>query len=113
MERPASERREHVRHPMAAAVELYHEPTRRSFPARSVDCSAGGMLMYVPAQTPVAAGQAIRLTFSKAGKGEMAALTGKTTNATVVRVERAKIISLGRLPVGVKFSQPLETQNDA
>jgi hypothetical protein len=64
------------------------------------------MLMYVPAETPVTAGQAIRLTFGKTGKGEMAALTG--TNATIVRVERAKIIALGHLPVGVKFSQPIE-----
>ena len=91
---------------MATTVQFYHGPSRREYPARSVDISHGGMLMYVPAGVPVARGQPIRLTIGSHGRPELAGLGNKPLDATIVRVDRKGMIELGHLPVGVRFSLP-------
>ena len=102
----SSDRRRHARHPLATTVQFYHGPSRRQFPARSVDISHGGMLMYVPASVPVTPGQAIQLTIGSHGRPELAELSNRPLNATVVRVDRRKLMDLGHLPVGVRFQLP-------
>ena len=104
--RSNSERRKHPRHPLATTVQFFHGPSRREYPARSVDISRGGMLLYVPASVPVTRGQGIRLRIGSHGRPELAELSNKPLDATVVRVDRRKMIDLGHLPVGVRFSLP-------
>lgn len=92
---------------MATMVEFYHCPSRRQFPARSVDISGGGILVYVPTGTPVSPGQPIQLKLGAASRPEFARLSEHPLDGTIVRVDRRKILSVGHLPVGIRFSQPV------
>ncbi|MHC4294898.1 MAG: PilZ domain-containing protein, partial [Planctomycetota bacterium] len=58
---PLTERRAHPRHPLPTTVQFYHGPSQRDFPSRCADISRGGLLMYVPAKTPVKTGDPVRL----------------------------------------------------
>ena len=106
-ERTSADRRQHVRYPLATTVQFYHCPSRREFPARSIDMSAGGILLYVPAGTPVASGQPIQLKLGVHGRPEFAPLSDAPLDGTVVRVDRKRMLDMGHLPVGVRFSQPV------
>jgi len=107
MERqPSTDRRQFPRHPLATTVNFYHGPTRREYPARSVDISHGGMLVYLPAAAPVAPGQTIRVTIGSHGRPELSELSNRPLQATVVRVDRRGMLALGHLPVGVRFVTP-------
>ena len=106
MERSASaNRRRYVRYPLATTVQFYHGPSRRAFPARTVDISSGGLLMHVPASTPVAPGQPIRLTLGNHEGCEAVGLDGGPIHATIVRVDRRGLLDQGHLPVGVRFAR--------
>ena len=98
------DRRRHPRHPLATTVEFFHGPSRRKYPARSVDISDGGMLMYIPVGVPVAQGQPIQVTIGSHGRPELAELSNRPLDATVVRVDRRKMLDLGHLPVGIRFA---------
>jgi len=104
--RPGQERRRYVRYPLATSVRFYHGPSRREYPARSVDISGGGILMYVPAGAPIAPGHTIRLTVGGANRPEFAPLDRDApVEATIVRVDRHRMLSTGHLPVGIRFQQ--------
>ncbi len=98
---PTAERRQHQRCPMTGPVEFHHEASGRDFTARGVDVSAGGMLMYVSAVTPVKPGQPIRV---KARGVTQTQPTAKgEVPAEIVRVDRYKLLSVGQVAIGVKF----------
>ena len=101
---PSAERRRHQRYPLATSIEFFHGPSRRDFPARCVDISEGGMLMYVPAKTPVQAGQPIRLNLQGVTRPDVGYMAEEPMDATVVRVDRQKLLSIGHVAVGVKFA---------
>ena len=101
---PTTERRRHRRVPLSAGVEFRHGPTRRDFPARSVDLSAGGMLMYVPATVPVRVGQDVHLRIGRVEPDELAHLSGRAVDARVVRVERGALIACGHLAIALEFA---------
>lgn len=101
---PSVDRRQHRRHPMAVGVRFHHSQSQRDFPARCVDVSRGGMLMYVPAAAPLKPGHAVRLTVGDDVREEFAYLSEKPIDAAVVRVDREKLLQLGHLAVGVKFA---------
>ena len=125
MEQPrAHERRQHPRRPLPAALSVDHAPSRRAFPARSVDISQGGLLMLVPATAPVQAGHAIRLRFGRASADAVpgGARTGEPpadpigrpdpadtilpsglVAAEIVRVDRARLLASGQVAVGARF----------
>ena len=100
---PAIERRKHQRCPLPARVRFHHSPSRRDWPGRCVDISHGGMLMYVPATVPVQPGHPIQVKMDAIGRPEYAALDGKDVPATVVRVDRHALVSMGHVAVGVRF----------
>lgn len=102
-EAPSKERRSHPRYPLATSVHFYHCPSQRDFPGRSVDISAGGMLMYVPATVPVHPGQCLRVSVGSAGRPEFAGLSEQPIDATVRRVDRNPLLAAGHLAVGVQF----------
>ena len=99
-----AERRNHSRHPLSITVQFYHGPTQREYPARSVDISSGGMLMYVPVGTPVSTGQPIRVTLGSHDRPEFSGLSERPVDATIVRVDRKKMMDVGHMPVGVRFA---------
>ena len=99
---PAAERRQYPRQPLSARVHLHHQASRREFPARSVDVSEGGLLMYVPATTPVSVGQVVEVRFEDPPAGTPC---GQTVAGQVARVDRQKLLAMGYLAVGVQFQQ--------
>jgi hypothetical protein len=104
-EAPPAERRAYPRYPLATSVQFYHGPSQRDFPGRCVDISVGGLLMYVPATTPVQPGQPVRIAVGGLNRPEFAPLGQKPMNGTIVRVNRAALLSEGHLAVGVRFAQ--------
>jgi c-di-GMP-binding flagellar brake protein YcgR len=103
-----ADRRVHRRRPAPASVRVEHLASHRQFPARAVDASAGGMLMYVPATTPVKVGQTIRLAINDVAPPDLAGLAGADLPATIRRVDRHALINVGHLAIGVEFDQPIE-----
>ena len=106
-DRVDGERRRHVRHPLATTVQFYHGPSQREYPARSVDISHGGMLLFVPVSTPVAAGQPVRVKVGAHNRPELEGLNCDGVDATIVRVDRRRIMDMGYVPVGVRFAAPV------
>lgn len=100
----ASERRTTPRYNVGTRVQFYHDPTQRDFPGRSVDISAGGMLMYVPATVPVHSGQRVKVSVGLGGKPEFADLSQRPIDATIVRVDRNPLLSSGHIAVGLQFA---------
>ncbi len=102
---PIKERRVSPRYQLAAGVRFFHGPSGRDLPARCVDISRGGLLMYVPAASPVRPGQAVRLTLGAISLPEFAGLAGAPIEGTIVRVNRGALLAEGHLAVGVRFAQ--------
>ena len=96
------ERREHPRFKLVAKVEFHHEPTDRDFPAKSVDISAGGMMMYLPATVPVQTGQLINVTVGSLDNPEFAGLD-ETIYGTITRVDREPLLATGNIAISVQF----------
>jgi c-di-GMP-binding flagellar brake protein YcgR len=105
MSSPATDRRQHARHPLATSVEFYHHASRKTIAGRCVDISAGGMMMYVPASTPVRPGQIIDVSMGMIPRPEFANLSDTTVSASVARVDRTSLLSLGHLAVGIRFAK--------
>ena len=95
---PSTDRRRHRRQPLSAGVQFHHGPSSRDFPGRCVDVSDNGMLLYVPAATPVQAGQAIRLRIGGTEQSD------QPVQATIVRVDRHRLLSMGYVAVGIEFA---------
>ena len=100
---PAIERRKHARHPLPTRVQFHHEASRRDFPARCVDISGGGMLMFVPTAAPLKAGDSLRLTLGAVSRPEFSELGDGPMDASVVRVDRQALLRAGQLAVAVRF----------
>jgi hypothetical protein len=101
---PIKERRVSPRYATTAGVQLFHEPSKRDFPARCVNLSTGGLLMYVPAAVPVRTGQTVRLTLSQVGLPALAGLSAAPIEAKIVRVDRNALLAEGHLAVAVRFA---------
>ena len=105
---PSTERRQYPRLALSASVRFFHGPSGLELPARTVNISKGGMMMFVPVTAPLRAGQPIRL-LALPGPGDVRFCppSGRPVDATVVRVDRRKLPARGRVAVGVKFAQAL------
>lgn len=101
---PAVERRQHPRYPLATSVQFFHGPSRHDYPGRCRDLSDGGLLMYVPAASPVQPGHPIRLTVGSVSRPEFSRLSERPLDATIVRVDRDELLASGYLAVGVRFA---------
>ena len=102
---PTAERRQHVRYPLAMSVYFQHVPSGREFPARCVDISAGGLLLYVPAAVPVRAGHAVTLTLEGIKNPLFTDLSGRVLHAQVVGVDRRALTTMGHLAMRMKFEK--------
>ena len=99
-----SERRQHPRFKLAAMVDFHHEPTDRDFPGKSVDISAGGLMMYLPATVPVQKGQGVSVTVGDHDNPEFAGL-GDEISGKIARVNRDQLLSTGNIAIGVEFNR--------
>ena len=101
----SAERRMDRRYPLSTSVNFFHGPSNREFPARCVDVSRGGMLMYVPVSTPVKVGQPLRLNVGSVSRPEFAGLSEKPMDGTIARVDRHRMLEEGYVAVGVRFTE--------
>lgn len=92
--------------PTSAGVQFVHGPTHREYPARCIDFSEGGILMYVPATAPIQVDQPIQLTLPDPDDSPLGRFIRQPVEATVVRVDRKKLLSVGHVAVGVRFRRP-------
>ena len=105
-DKPKADRRRHRRRPLSAGVQFYLEPSAADYPARAVDISDSGMLLYVPVSAPVKPGQPIRVTIRSAHRRPddgLGALDDRPRDARIVRVQREGLMITGKLAVGVEF----------
>lgn len=99
-----TERRQHQRFPLATSVQFNHTPSQRDFPGRCADISTGGMMMFVPATTPVQVGHVIRLDLNSLPRPDLPKLNDHPVDATVVRVDRQALLQSGNVAVAVRFA---------
>lgn len=97
---PAAERRRHVRSKQTIQLRFLHAAARREFPAQSLDISAGGMCMHVPATAPVQVGQDIQVYLPSPAADE-----ARHVAARIVRVNRQSLLDTGNLTIGIAFAQ--------
>ena len=100
---PMINRRRHVRHPQPASLEFEHLTSGECYVGRCVDLSEGGLLMYVPARVPIQVNQVVQLTPKGAGLPEFPGNGEAPIEATVVRVDRHSLLTMGHVAVGVRF----------
>ena len=100
---PVIERRRHPRAPLSDSLRLVHELTRRQWPGRALDVSAGGMKVALPATAPVREGHQVRLTLPKVSQEAFGGLARQELFALVVRVDRSSLLHEGYVAVGVEF----------
>ena len=62
-------------------------------------------MMYVPASTPVRAGQTLEVSIGMIPRPEFADLSDTTVSASIARVDRTSLLSLGHLAVGIRFAE--------
>jgi hypothetical protein len=84
-------------------LEFYHEASGENYVGRCVDLSEGGLLMYVPVRVPIQVNQVVRLTPKGESLPEFAGQAETPIEATIVRVDRHSLLTMGHVAVGVKF----------
>lgn len=97
------DRRQHERHSFEVTCRLAHDRSRRSFPCRCVDASAGGAKLLVPATMPVRAGHVVHIEPAEATTDPVRGFGEGEVTATVVRVDRQSLLTHGHVVVGVSF----------
>lgn len=101
------ERRKHPRRTANIAAHVIHDPTGRTFPCRIVDASATGAMLLVPLSMPVRAGHTLEIQPNEPLVSELSDLSGLTSRATVIRVDRDRMILEGHIAIGVRFESEL------
>jgi len=70
-----------------------------------VDISPEGLLMYVPAATPVRVGHTLRVQLGGAERPELGRWSDGPVDATVVRVDRRTLLDVGHVAVGLHLAE--------
>ena len=97
-----AERRRHPRLNCIAAVGLAHQASGREFRARCLDASVGGVLLRVPADAPLAAGQYVTVNFP-AGSSTDLPFAAAPHHGVIVRVDRSSLLAHGHNQAAVAF----------
>ena len=99
-----SEQRKNTRTQVAWPVSVWLPEVNRFFNGRSTNISSGGVLVRVPATTPLRAGHMVELNFPRTmalakRKGSFA----RIKSGRVVRVERGELIDDATIGIGIVF----------
>ena len=100
----AVEHRKDVRTDLAWPVSVWLPEANRFFNGRSTNISSGGVLVRVPATTPLRAGHVVELNFPRTmalakRKGSFA----RIKSGRVVRIERGELLDDATIGIGVVF----------
>jgi hypothetical protein len=104
-----AERRESVRTATQGRAMFYHPSSGRELPGRTINVSRGGLWMYVPPHAPLRRGQEIQflelpeMAGGRADEQAASASRARPLPATILRVDRATLVSAGRISVAVRF----------
>jgi hypothetical protein len=98
------EQRKNTRTPVAWPVSVWLPEANRFFNGRSTNISSGGVLVRVPATTPLRAGHVVELNFPRTmalakRKGSFA----RIKSGRVVRVERGELLDDATIGIGIVF----------
>ena len=102
--RQTKNRRHHERRTYSTDLHFHHPTSNQYFPCRSVDVSTGGMLLRIPARSPVQVGNAIQLHVEPMGQPEWAINKYWSVPAKIVRIDRAPLLTDGHVSIGVQFA---------
>jgi hypothetical protein len=99
-----AEQRKTTRTPVAWPVSVWLPEANRFFNGRSTNISSGGVLVRVPATTPLRAGHIVELNFPRTmalakRKGGFA----RIKSGRVVRIERGELLDDATVGVGIVF----------
>jgi hypothetical protein len=99
-----SEQRKTTRTEVAWPVSVWLPEANRFFNGRSTNISSGGVLVRVPATTPLRAGHVVELNFPRTmalakRKGSFA----RIKSGRVVRIERGELLDDATVGVGIVF----------
>ena len=99
-----TEQRQNTRTQVAWPVSVWLPEANRFFNGRSTNISSGGVLVRVPATTPLRAGHVVELNFPRTmalakRKGSFA----RIKSGRVVRVERGDLLDDATIGIGIVF----------
>jgi len=99
-----TEQRKNTRTEVAWPVSVWLPEANRFFNGRSTNISSGGVLVRVPATTPLRAGHVVELNFPRTmalakRKGSFA----RIKSGRVVRIERSDLLDDASVGVGIVF----------
>ena len=99
-----AEQRKTTRTPVAWPVSVWLPEANRFFNGRSSNISSGGVLVRIPATTPLRTGHVVELNFPRTmalakRKGSFA----RIKSGRVVRIERGELIYDATIGIGIVF----------
>jgi hypothetical protein len=99
-----TEQRKNTRTDVAWPVSVWLPEANRFFNGRSTNISSGGVLVRVPATTPLRAGHVVELNFPRTmalakRKGSFA----RIKSGRVLRIERSELLDDATVGVGIVF----------
>jgi hypothetical protein len=100
----AAEQRKTTRTPVAWPVSVWLPEANRFFNGRSSNISSGGVLVRIPATTPLRTGHVVELNFPRTmalakRKGSFA----RIKSGRVVRIERDELLDDATIGIGIVF----------
>jgi hypothetical protein len=100
------EQRKNTRTQVAWPVSVWLPEANRFFNGRSTNISSGGVLVRIPATTPLRAGHIVELNFPRTmalakRKGSFA----RIKSGRVVRVERGELLDDATIGIGIVFEE--------
>ncbi len=106
MNAPSSdtERRQYQRYPIVTGLHFYHGPSDCEIPARVVNISDGGVLVFVATTARVRAGHPIRMDMGWFPHPKLVCPGRHYVAGTIVRVDRSAQRSTGQMEVGIRFA---------
>jgi hypothetical protein len=99
------ERRRHERRVLNSPAQVVHPASGRTFGCRCGDASADGAGLMVPMTMPVQVGHAVQILPPEPLASQLQDVTGSTVTATVVRIDRERLLLAGHVWIGVQFAE--------
>jgi hypothetical protein len=108
-----AERRRGLRIRQARPVKIFEPAASRYFGAETLDISATGLRLELPAFAPLCEGEILNIHVGPTRSGMALANRRQMMPARVVWVDRAEAMKSGRISAGVEFLASISAQLDA
>ena len=100
----AAEQRKTTRTPVAWPVSVWLPEANRFFNGRSSNISSGGVLVRIPATTPLRTGHVVELNFPRTMTlAKRKGCFARIKSGRVVRIERSELLDDATIGIGIVF----------